>query len=211
MTKKSKETIRVTDFPKHEVSPFFKGLYQVKTGNKTIAVGSGQYGLFDRTSGNVEVDKTAFIGVRKIVDKGEFIKVYKGAIFALFDVSKKAQLVFAYFMTAMKMNDHEVYFDAKECMEKTGYRSTRSVWEGLGELLKKGFIARSQKTHIYYINPELAFNGDRLFQFHDWIKKGSETHEKIIEEEQKQKQRTLNFKENSDVCHDISSSFLTIF
>lgn len=70
-------------------------------------------------------------------------------------------------------------------MEMTGYKSTRSVWEGLAELLDKGFIARSRKTHIYYINPEMAFNGDRLFQFHDWIKRGSPAHQQMIEEEEK--------------------------
>lgn len=192
MEKKSKMKKTLSDYPRHDVSPFFKGLYQIKTRNKTVAIGRKQLGLFS-TDTNEVLEDTAFVGIRKIVDRGEFIKIYKGTLFSILQVSKKAQAVFAYLLEAMKMNEHTIYFDAQECMEQTKYKSTRSVWEGLAELLEKDFIARSSKTHIYYINPEMAFNGDRLFQFHEWIKRDSEAHKRVIESENKELQTTIEF------------------
>lgn len=172
----------IKDFPKHGISPFFKGLYQVKRKNKTIAVGK-QYGLFDARSGEIAADKTAFMGIRKIVDRGEFIKVYRGSLTVLFDLSPKAQKVYAYFMEGQKMNDHEVYFSLDECREFTAYGSNRSIYEGITELLEKGFIARAIRTNWFYINPEISFNGDRLVQWNEWIVKGTKAHDEAMEKE----------------------------
>lgn len=184
----------VREFPQHSISPFFKGLYQVKTRNKIFAVGK-QYSLFDHKSGEIEVDKTAFIGMRKVVDKGEFVKIYRGAIQALFDLSLKAQRVYGYFMEAMRINDHAVLFDQTECMEHTGYKSKVSVWEGVAELLEKGFIARATKQNVFFVNPEISFNGDRLVQFNEWILRGSEAHKELKSKEQDYDEKQLTIQD----------------
>ena len=178
------------DFPRHEISPFFKGLYQVRKQNKTIAIGK-QYGLFDAKSGEVEQGKTAFVGLRKVVDRGEFVKVFKSSIAALFELSPKAQKVYGYFMSAQQINDHQVYFSLDECLESTAYGSTRSVYQGLTELLEKGFIARASRTNWFYINPEISFNGDRLVQWNEWVVRGTKAHHETIEREAKAMQLDL--------------------
>lgn len=185
--KSIKETKGIRDFPRHEVSPFFKGLYQVKTRNKTIALGQ-RYGLFDAKTGDIERSKVAFVGVRKVVDRGEFVKVFKGSISALFELSPKAQKVYSYFMEAQRMNDHLVYFDHEECQERTGYKSPRSVYEGLAQLLEKSFVARASKSNFFFINPEITFNGDRLVQWNDWVVRGTKAHEEALASEAKAQQ-----------------------
>jgi hypothetical protein len=195
LTTKSKITNMskgVRDFPKFKNSPFFVGvMHNVKKGNKTVAIGTQQFLLFDAKTGAEEKNTTAFMGVRKVVDKGQFTKVYLSAINALFELTPKAQKVFSFFMTAQQMNDHQVYFSPERCAELTGYKSPRSIYEGLAELLEKEFIARATDTNFFYINPEICFNGNRLVQFQDWIVKGSDVHKALIQQEKEDAERVI--------------------
>jgi hypothetical protein len=182
----------VREFPKFKESPFFNGVMRnVKTGNKIVAIGREQYSLFSNHTGEKVENSTAFVGVRQVVDKGQFTKLYIGSIKELFKLSPRAQAVYGYLMEAQQMNDHQVYFSPERCAEETGYKTPKSLYEGIAELLEKDFIARASDTNFFFLNPQIAFNGNRLVQFKDWVVRGSDIHKALIEQEKEEAARTL--------------------
>jgi len=56
-------------------------------------------------------------------------------------------------------------------MEFTAYKSKANVMSGLGELLEADIIARSTESSLYFINPIVMFNGNRLTFAKSYIKK----------------------------------------
>ena len=62
-------------------------------------------------------------------------------------------------------------FFLDECMEHTGYKSEKSVYIGLASLLQNQIIARGRNDSHYFINPMIAFNGDRVTFAKTYIKR----------------------------------------
>ncbi len=172
-----------TSIRKHErfdKNPFVKGLYAMKRGRKTVAIGTKTYGLFDRKTGEVEDPKQAhtFVGVQRIVDKDEFVKIFISGITSIVDLSQLAQQILSYFFNASKIGEDKVLFDMHECCKFTN-KSTVSCSRGLTELLEKDFIARSSQMSVYFINVNYFFKGDRYTLFNDVVLKGTEMAEKV--------------------------------
>lgn len=181
MLKENQEVMKgVTQFPTHKENPYIHSLV-IPSKNKTIAISNKQLGLFDPKTGDIEEKNVGFMGLRKRVDTEEFVKIYKGQIQALFELSNRAIKVFGYFMEATRISSDTVIFDIEECKKYTNYKSKNSVTLGLAELLEKEFVARTGSHYKYYINPAKFFNGDRLVLFQDIVKKGSETDKELQE------------------------------
>lgn len=177
-------TTAIRKHQKFTDNPFAKGLYAMKRGRKTVAIASKSYGLFDRQTGEVEDTTKAhgFIGVQRIVDKEEFVKIFIAGLARYMELSQLGQQILGYFFHATKIGDDKVYFDIHECVKFTG-KSTVSCSRGLTELLDKEFVARSNQINIYFINVNLFFKGDRYTLFDDVILKGSRTAQ-IMEKKQ---------------------------
>jgi hypothetical protein len=54
-------------------------------------------------------------------------------------------------------------------MKFTGYTSKASVYNGVSELLKNNFIARTHKAYTFFINPAIFFNGSRLVMVNEYV------------------------------------------
>jgi len=113
---------------------------------------------------------SAFMRISE-VDEQQFVKIFTRELRALWDLSKVAGRVFTYIMQCMRMNQDTIYFDVEECMEYTGYKSRRSIINGMSELIEHGIIARSTKSNIYFINPAVVFNGNRVTFAKTYMKK----------------------------------------
>ena len=65
-------------------------------------------------------------------------------------------------------------------MEYTQYKSDTSIRIGLTNLLKNEIIARGRNDSLYFINPMVAFNGNRITFAKTYVKKqkskGNEVH-----------------------------------
>jgi len=131
-----------------------------------------QMEVVDKTTGEVSDVHTTFLSV-KPVDEDQFVKVFVRELRALWDLSKPAMRVLTYIMACMKANQDEIIFEIEDCMEYTRYKSERSVFSGLGELIENGIIARSTKTYRYFINPMIVFNGDRVTFARTYVKERS--------------------------------------
>lgn len=168
--------LTIRDFEKNKENPFLKQAVEqvnnnivkkyktaTKTGEKAILQ------AFDSSTGEV-LGHTQFI--RQIeVDEEQFTKFYLSNFTKFFDLPPSAIKVFGYIMTKLvpKQDMFMVFID--ECMEYTGYKSHKSIHQGLAYLLKSEIIARGRNDVIYFINPMVAFNGDRITFAKTYVKK----------------------------------------
>lgn len=173
-----KVPVKLTDFQKHEESPFHEQAIEVvekhlvkKFKNSTHASNEQRAvaAVADIETG--EVFKTSFI--RRIeVDEDQFAKIYLAEFSAaFFELSQSAIRVFGYIMTCMKPKRDMIVFDRKKCMEYTKYKSEKAIYKGLAELVAAEVIARGPADNLWFINPLIVFNGDRASYTREIIKK----------------------------------------
>ena len=58
-------------------------------------------------------------------------------------------------------------------MEYTGYKAKSSIFQGLGQLAANNIIARGKTDFLYFINPMVTFNGNRITFAQTYVKKKS--------------------------------------
>lgn len=98
---------------------------------------------------------------QKVVDSDNFLKLMMSGFRAFYNLRPVSIRVLGYIFTLLKPNRDEFVFLFEECMQETGYGKT-SVFKALAELCNAQIIARGVKEGIYYINPMVVFNGDRI-------------------------------------------------
>lgn len=108
--------------------------------------------------------------VKKVqTDKENFVKVYTTHLKAFFELSAVAFKLLQYVLDTVQNEEHsqdKIYLSlnlAQEFYESQGSQiSKASYFRGMKELVEKLFIAEAIDTNIYFINPKLFFNGDRV-------------------------------------------------
>ena len=168
--------LTIRDFKKNTENPFLK--QAVEQVNNSIvkkyktATNTGQKAILhavDPSSGEI-LGNTSFI--RQIeVDEEQFTKMYLSNFSKFFDLPASSIKVFGYIMSVLMPKKDMFYFILEDCMTYTGYKSHKSVHQGLAYLLKSEIIARGKTEYIYYINPMVAFNGDRITFAKTYVKK----------------------------------------
>lgn len=166
----------ISGFEKNKENPFLKqAVEQVqknivkkyKTASKT-----GERAVlkaFDETTGEI-LGHTQFI--RQIeVDEDKFAKFYLSNFSSFFDLKPSAFKVFGYILTKLIPNRDEFMFFYDECMEYTGYKSEKSIYIGLASLLQNEIIARGRNDSVYFINPMIVFNGNRVSFTKTYVRK----------------------------------------
>lgn len=167
MAQKTKQLVKVTDFPQNHENPFLPKAIPEMKGHFTRALvnaaGADQKAVlnaFDPSTGEV-LGNTTFVR-RKIVDDDKFTKLYLAQFEAFFDLSQAGIRVFGYFMTCMKPSRDMVVFDKEACMAYTHYTSSSSIYRGIAELLNCSIIARGWTDGIFFVNPLIVWNGNRV-------------------------------------------------
>lgn len=172
----SKEnTLSIRNFSKNKENPFIQQAVEQVNSNivkkyKTSAK-TGEKAILKAIDDNGEVlGHTQF--VRQIeVDEEQFTKLYLSNFNKFFDLPPSAIKVFGYIMTILVPKKDTFFFFLEDCMEYTGYKSERSIHQGLAYLLKAEIIARGRADVVYFINPMVAFNGDRVTFAKTYVKK----------------------------------------
>ena len=112
---------------------------------------------------------------RKFVDNEAFVKIYLNRFRDVMKLSISAIKVFNYLLGEMQkpenINKDQIYFEIKDCMEFCGYTTHNMVYNGLTELISHGFVARSDKPYLIYVDSNVAFNGNRILVFEEYIRK----------------------------------------
>lgn len=163
-----------------------------KTGEKAILK------AFDESTGKV-LGYTTFI--RQVeVDEDQFAKIYLSNFSAFFELNPQAIKVFGYILTQLIPNRDEFIFLIDDCLEYTRYKSETSIRLGLTSLLKNEIIARGRADNLFYINPMIVFNGNRVTFAQTFIKKKIEDDSRLLEEEKEPTSSLIkNFENNKNI------------
>lgn len=156
--------VKLTDFPLHTENPFTTHAMEVINEHtfRTRKYFSAEKVILDVVNTNTgEVEGVQNFTKFVEVDDEQFTKLYLNNIQNFFELGKTAIRVFCYIQTRLKPNSDTFVFYLDECKEFTNL-SSASVYKGLAELVKNEFIARGKKDIIYYINPLIFFNGNRV-------------------------------------------------
>jgi hypothetical protein len=164
----------INKYEKYEVNPFVEEAIkkvQEVTARKTRKIGADKSAQHIIVDSNGEFEGYAqFVQVVE-VDEERFAKVYISHFAAFYELSDPAIRVFHYVISTLKPKSDKFTFRIDKCLELTGYKTKKSVFNGLGNLIKNGIIARSMYPDEYFINPMVAFNGDRIAYTRAYIKK----------------------------------------
>lgn len=171
-----KVNLKVSEYQKNEENPFLKQAVEEVQKNvvkKYKTAGSTDrraiLQAYDPNTGEV-LGHTQFIKQIE-VDEEKFAKVYLSNFSSFFDLQPSAIKVFGYILNQLLPNKDYFYFNREDCMKYTGYKSDTSVFKGLAMLLKSEIIARGKTDYIYFINPLIFFNGNRISFTETYVKK----------------------------------------
>ena len=150
---------------KWERNPFW-GAFELSTRRKKETINEDGLVVVNTSTG----DRTGTAEISRIfeVDRDRFVKVFAGHLKVFFDLSPTGIKLLQVIMHEMgqEPNNDYVYLSASSVVDhlkKAGKKySPASYYRGRDELLAKGFIAESVRTHLYWINPALFWNGDRV-------------------------------------------------
>jgi len=150
---------KLSDFEQHRENPFMSNLL-IPSRQRTVAIGRPKNKqVVDSMTG--EIDDSFFVGIKKELDKEEFVKIFQSQLQTIFDLSKSALKILSYFMSVAKYSD-ELDFDLESCKEYTKYSSKDTILNGIAELLRNEIIARGRNPYKYYANPSIFYKGDRI-------------------------------------------------
>ena len=167
MSKKKFKNISI--FPSNRKNPFKDDVIEhIEEGKKTIfAKGKSRDVIID--SDTKEQKGHAIFAKQIKVDKARFTKIYLSSLGSLTNLSKTGLKVLKYTIESLMPNKDFILFDMDDAKKSTGYKSDRSIFNGIAELLEADIIARGKNHYIYYINPTMIFNGDRLTLMADYV------------------------------------------
>lgn len=174
----AKEIKNLTSYEKNRENPFVKQAVEQVQNNivkkyRTAGNTSQKAILKAIDSENNVIGHTQF--VKQIeVDEEKFTKIYLSQFSSFFDLKPQAIKVFGYIMNNLFKDKDYFYFDREECAEYTGYKSEKSIYIGLANLIENEIIARGKNDTTYYINPMVFFNGDRITFAKTYVKKQKE-------------------------------------
>lgn len=155
----------------YKENPFWEP-QEVKVGTKLIRIAGGVH-----ISTNGESITHSGIHQIKEVDETQFVKIYTQNIKAFFDIKPSTQKVLMAILNIVQKtpNVDSIYlnwFEVEDYSKQYDLKiSERSFYNAMKELLKKGFIAESEKINQYWINPHLFFNGNRMVFIKEYQKK----------------------------------------
>lgn len=182
MAKSKNQLTKLTDFPINTENPFLRDSVEEiekhivrKWRNSSSTDKRAVLVATNPETGEI-LGHTTFM--RQVdVDEEKFTKLFLAQFEAFFDLTQAGIRVFGYVMTCLRPKQDVIWFDRDDCMKYTNYSIT-SIYRGLTELINAGIIARSKSDTLYYINPLIAWNGDRVTFVHDYRKKNPKTTDK---------------------------------
>ena len=172
-----KKALGITSFEKNKVNPFVeKAIEDIKIVQKRQIIKSNSKSEIQAIVNNdgEVTGHTAFMRFIE-VDEEKFTKFYLSQFEQFWELPKSAIRVFGYIMTKLKPKEDKFEFLIEECMEHSKYTSIQPIYTGLVSLCENNIIARGYNEYTYFINPLVAFNGDRVTFAKTYIKKKKAT------------------------------------
>jgi len=166
---------KLTDYPSNRENPFLeKAVAEMKVSIKRQSIRpknrGGEANLMLVDGLGEEHGEATF--VRQIeVDEEEFTKLFRKGVAQVSGLSTRGTKVWLYICDQLKPGLTSIHFMYSQCLEHTGYKTRSNIASGIAELLEASIIARSQESSLYFINPAVMFNGNRVTFAKSYVKK----------------------------------------
>jgi hypothetical protein len=166
---------KVSDFQEYEENPFLEqAVAEINVSVKRRTIKPKKQGA-DTTLLLVnglgeEYGEASFVHQTE-VDEQEFTKLFKEGVARIAGLSARGSKVWGYVCEQLKPGATNIHFMFTQALAHTGYKTRANVVSGLAELLEAGILARSQEPSLYFINPTIMFNGNRLTFAKTYVKK----------------------------------------
>ena len=164
MTKKESKPKAI----KYKENPFLD-VFRVTTKGKRVsvtAIGGESNVLINQETGEI---KGTHVSSYKQVDDEEFVKIFTANIAMTFELNAAGRKMFDMLLHVVQIeaiSKDQIYIDELVREEFTIKHSVKlssaTMYRGLDNLMAKKILAKSTRTNIYFINPNLVFNGDRV-------------------------------------------------
>lgn len=108
-------------------------------------------------------------------DNSMFTKIYKRHLKEMFNLTHGSLKLFGYVMNNMSFLKEPdlVYIDMDDAINfcEYGENSRSVIYKSLIELCNKGFICKTDRPWVFFVNPAYAFNGNRVTLVTDYFLK----------------------------------------
>lgn len=156
---------KLSSMEMHKENPFIRQTL-VKMGDalitkKVVAANKDEGAILKAMDADGQVLGNTVFMRNKTVDEEQFAKFFFAGFKAFFDLKPASIRVFGFILKQLKPNSDEFLFFIEDCIEETNY-CVSTIYKSLGELCGAGIIARGRDELLYYINPMVVFNGDRV-------------------------------------------------
>jgi hypothetical protein len=95
-------------------------------------------------------------------DNLEYIKVFQEALPVLMKLSTPATQTLLYIFSILPMKKDEIHIYPPAAMEWMNYKTLKSIYKGINELIQADFIAPKKGSQdLYFINSNYFYNGKR--------------------------------------------------
>ena len=178
--------MKLSDFERNDKNPFVeKAIEGIEGGVVRKYKSASNYDqravlqAVDPKTGEM-LGHTSFI--RQIeVDEARFAKIYLSNFSAFFDLKPASIRVFGYIINQVRPGQDYIAFKIKDCQEYTKYKGFSAVYRGLSGLVSAEIIARGWADSIYFVNPLVVFNGNRITFAKSYVKKKSKVDKNQLE------------------------------
>ena len=117
--------------------------------------------LLDPNTG--EVFEVLQAGEEKVIDSLPFVKVYYEMLSFMLKANCIATIKLClYIMNDLEYKDSYVYLRSKEVCKDLGWKTKGPYYKAVKGLIEANVIARTEIVNLYYVNPNMVFNGNRI-------------------------------------------------
>jgi hypothetical protein len=135
--------------------------------SRTVKVGKAR-DLIDKETG--ETHAVNAIYQKKIVDSERFAKVYHDGIARMFGLSKTAMRLFQVILTLLTKDTDKLYLSSQAAAMVDKTMIERTYHRGLKELIERRFLAYTTMPNMFWINPHILFNGNRVAFIEEYVR-----------------------------------------
>lgn len=149
---------------KYEKNPFLaNAVSSTKIGTRKLTNSTGDKMMIVSEETGEVVAPAGFHQVVE-VDKTQFVKLYIAGVKAFQGLKTDGTAVFELIYRAVQeqFGQDELYLSYSAVDQEVTPMSESKYFRGMKELVEKGFIAASVKPHIYFLNVDYMFSGNRL-------------------------------------------------
>lgn len=148
--------------PYNSTNPFINQVVDsIKTKNSKKTIGTQWREVLDQTTGELKKEQILVLGENKKVDQAEWYKMYNSSIASFYDLPKSCMKIFDFIMKTINFDEDKVCLHPKK-LEQELNLSIVTVYKALSLLIDRKIIAKADTPTCYFINPNIAFKGDRI-------------------------------------------------